>query len=129
MQHPWLYYVHAIVVNLVTFTVIHVVYDAMSRFLEQRLHWLKNLPAPRCTSVLVEGIPEQWRSDAKLKEFFVHLFGTGSVKEAVMVKLAPELQRIFQEQKALRQHLKEANQEWRQSKKEAEDARKASKQE
>merc|ERR1719386_545776 len=73
-SHPWLYHVHAVVVNLVTFVVIQVLYCAMPKFLQLRYLWLKQMRAPRSVTVLVEGIPEGWRSDAKLKDFFSTMF-------------------------------------------------------
>jgi len=68
--HPWLYYVHALIVNVVTLFVIHVVYSAMPNFLRLRYNWLKHVSAPWCQTVLVEGIPPGWRTDAQLREFF-----------------------------------------------------------
>jgi len=120
MRHPWLYYVHAVIVNLVTFTVIHFIYGHMNKFLKWRFQWLKNLPAPRCTSVLVEGIPEHWRSDAKLHDFFSAMFGEGAVKEAVMVKKAPELLELYTQQRKFRERLQACREEWEQAKAAAE---------
>ena len=74
LNHPWLYYVHAILVWLVCITVHLLVDRAQARFMRLRVQWLQSLPAPRATTVLVENIPQSWRSDERLKEFFGRIF-------------------------------------------------------
>lgn len=111
-KHPWLYYVHAIIVNLVTFTVVKFTYDTMTKFQKLRFDWLRQLPAPRCLTVLVEGIPREYRSDEKLLGFFASQFHAGHCKDAVMVKDARELLKLHDEQTKCRDALKEAKEEW-----------------
>jgi hypothetical protein len=98
VHHRWLYYIHAVVVNLVTILVIHIVYGAMPGFLKLRYKWLKEMPAPRCVTLLVEGIPEGWRSDAKLKEYFTTVFKPEHISQCFVVKNAPRLHELFNEQ-------------------------------
>lgn len=112
VAHPWLYYVHAIIVNIVTFFVIRTVYSAMPHFLKLRYKWMKNMPAPRCQTVLVEGIPEGWRTDAKLKEFFTIMFKPEFIAECAVVKDAPELLKVYNEQAALEQLLEDYKDKW-----------------
>jgi len=111
-HHPWLYYVHAVIVNLVTFTVVKFTYDTMTKFQRLRFDWLRELPAPRCLAVLVEGIPDEYRSDEKLLEFFSTQFHAGHVKDAVVVKDARALVKLHDEQTKCRDGLKEAEEEW-----------------
>lgn len=110
--HPWLYYVHAVVVNFVTFVVVRVLHNSMRTFMQLRVSWLKRLPSPRCTTVLVEGIPDAWRSDAKLKEFFAKVFKAEAIVEARMVKNAPHLYSLFNEQATYKEKLEEAESRW-----------------
>jgi hypothetical protein len=102
-KHPWMYFIHAIVVNLVTYVVISRVFKAMNILLEKRYEWLKHLPAPRCRTVLVEDIPKEWQSDELLLQFFRKVFpgltleGHEKVHSAKMVKDAPMLQQKYEE--------------------------------
>jgi hypothetical protein len=70
LQHPWMPYVHALFVWYVVFTTQGAIHRAMQNFLVRRSQWLKDLPNPQASTVLIEGIPEQYRSDVKLREFF-----------------------------------------------------------
>jgi hypothetical protein len=105
IRHPFMYYLHAIIVNLVTVAVIRVIYQSMETFLDLRYAWLKALAAPRCVTVLVEGIPEQYRSDARLAEFMKAMFKDESVKEAVVVKKCPELKSVHDQLEDHKQNL------------------------
>lgn len=85
--HPWLYWVHAAVVWAVVATVGSYVYEAQSNFLGRRMTWLKRMPAPRSTTILVERIPEDLRSDQKIKAYFDKCFGREVVEIANIVKV------------------------------------------
>jgi len=89
--HPWLYYCHAVCVWYTTLVTTFYIYSAQRKFVKLRFQWLKDLGNPRASTVLVEGIPDEYCSDAKLKEFFCAAFGSGSVREAHMVKHTDEL--------------------------------------
>ena len=69
-NHPWLYYLHAAVVWLVCFTVHFFIDQALKKFLKFRMKWMEAVPIPQSTTVLVEAVPADWRSDGKLKMFF-----------------------------------------------------------
>ena len=101
VSHPWLYYVHACFVWFVVLTVQQCVYAGQRDFLKLRTDWLKGLPDLRSTTLLVEGIPEKHRSDAKLKTFFEHMMGAGSVQAAHVVKDTTELSKRVAERSAL----------------------------
>lgn len=107
-DHPWLYWVHALLVWLVVVTTCRHVYKAQGRFLVRRMDWLKRLPAPRATTVLVEGIPEAHRSDEKLKAYFDRMFGRKVVKFAYTVKHTETLCELNDEKDAAEQNLREA---------------------
>jgi len=111
--HPWMYYVHAMIVNLVTLVVVRVTHDAMGSFMRLRCRWLKKLPSPRCTTVLVEGIPTEWCSDAKLRVFFETCLKPGAVVEATVVKNSPTLERLVSEEARYKELLHQAEAELR----------------
>merc|ERR1711953_1556711 len=73
-EHPWLYWAHAVIMWLVIVTVQRMLYNAMREFVKRRREWLKKMPVPRATTVLVEGIPDlidgEKRSDSELKKYF-----------------------------------------------------------
>lgn len=112
IKHPWMYYVHAVITNVVVVVVIHLIYKSMNLFLDLRYSWLKSMPAPRCVSVLVEGIPPEWRSDKRLHEFMSCMFHSDTIKDTYMVKKAPELEKVWQEQQAARDALEEMVNLW-----------------
>lgn len=113
--HRWLYYVHALIINLVTIIVIHVIYSSMPSFLRLRYKWLKEMSAPRSVTVLVEGIPKGWRSDAKLKEFFSTMFKPELISQCFVVKDAPHLHALFNEQQQYAELLKCFKEQWQAS--------------
>eukprot|EP00437_Effrenium_voratum_P006378 CAMPEP_0181426588 /NCGR_PEP_ID=MMETSP1110-20121109/15739_1 /TAXON_ID=174948 /ORGANISM="Symbiodinium sp., Strain CCMP421" /LENGTH=789 /DNA_ID=CAMNT_0023549785 /DNA_START=47 /DNA_END=2416 /DNA_ORIENTATION=+ len=92
--HPWLYYVHAVLVWLVCIGVHFLLDRAQARFLKLRVQWLQSMPAPRSTTVLVENIPKQWRSDDLLREFFGKIFSPQDVLGAHMVKREDDLAKL-----------------------------------
>jgi len=101
----WLYWVHCVCVWGVVLVVQTQIYAGMDQFIERRIDWLMKLPTPRCNTIMVEGIPLEYRSDAKLREFFGKLFGETKIKSAVMVKRAPQLRYEFKRKlNAVEQH-------------------------
>lgn len=101
----WLYWVHCFNVWGVVLVVQTQIYAGMDRFIERRIEWLMTLPSPRCNTIMVEGIPLEYRSDKKLREFFSKLFGQTKIKGAVMVKRAKKLKHEFNRKRhAVDQH-------------------------
>jgi len=94
--HPWLYWAHAFMMWYVIVIVQRLVYGAMRDFMIRRNKWLKELPTPRSTTILVEGIPEAYRHDEKLKQYFDEIFGKSVVKEAKMIKDTHQLLALVQ---------------------------------
>jgi hypothetical protein len=109
--HPWLYYVHACFVWYVVLTVQINIYAAQRNFLKQRTKWLKGLPDKRANTLLVEGIPEQHRSDTALKQFFEKMLQPGSVTKACILKDTTELCKACAERDALQQQIAEAGED------------------
>jgi len=100
-NHAWLFYAHAVVVWLVCFVVHYWLFSAQAKFLDLRVKWLTNLPAPRSTTVMVEDIPKEWRSDAKLKQFFGKIFSPEDVREAHVVQYADALAKAVSKREQL----------------------------
>ncbi|CAK8988310.1 CSC1-like protein At4g02900 [Durusdinium trenchii] len=92
--HPWLYYLHALYCAYVCYTVKTLVYDAQEKFLARRFKWLKTLPHPRSRTVLVEGIPEEFVSEDKVREFFGLALGNDVVEEVHLLKKTKKLQQL-----------------------------------
>merc|ERR1719277_1288791 len=69
-----LFWVHCACVWLVVSSVGFFLIEAQKRFLAYRYGWVSALPKPRATTVLVENIPKNYRSDEKLMAFFKGLF-------------------------------------------------------
>ncbi|CAK9073967.1 Calcium permeable stress-gated cation channel 1 (AtCSC1) (Hyperosmolality-gated Ca2+ permeable channel 1.2) (AtOSCA1.2) [Durusdinium trenchii] len=107
-NHPWLFYVHAVVVWLVCIIVHFVLTRAQARFLRLRVKWLTRMPAPRCTTVLVENIPCAWRSDARLREFFGKIFSPEDVLSCHMVKREEEIAKLVSKRETLQQMKRKA---------------------
>jgi len=89
--HPWLYWAHMVVLWFNVFTVQGLVVSSMSEFMKRRNVWLKALPHPRSTTVLVEGIPEEYQQDEKLAEYFNGIFNSQVVEKAIVVKDSTQL--------------------------------------
>jgi len=108
----WLYWVHMIVVWLVCFIVVHSIFGAQETFMRRRVAWLKKMPAPRCTTVLVEGIPENLQSDAELKRYFEKLFSPNSVVKAYVVKRIYTLMSLCRSLETVEATKKDAEARW-----------------
>jgi len=70
----------------VTLVVEHLIWTAKESFLERRFRWLRAMPAPRSTSVLVHNIPARYCSDGELKAFFCRMFPPEVVHEVYVVR-------------------------------------------
>eukprot|EP00439_Symbiodinium_sp_Y106_P064137 s2688_g10.t1 len=83
----WILWVHAAFVWYVVLLVLCLVYRVQHRkFRPRRSRWLSNMPEARATTRLVEGIPEQLRTDAAMARFFDQIFGQPVVKDVVFVR-------------------------------------------
>jgi len=71
-------------------------YNWMRYFIDKRETFLLTLPTPQCTTVLVEGIPDEYCSDAALKAYFTEMYGK-VVKSAYVAKKISRLEGKIQE--------------------------------
>lgn len=94
ISHPWMYYVHAVMVWYVSQMVQRTVYSAQREFLKRRTQWLKELPCPRANTVLVEGIPDDYQSDEKVREFFAQIFANDQITAVSVVKHTEALENL-----------------------------------
>jgi hypothetical protein len=94
-----IFWLHAVVVWYVVIVTEHMIFGAMAKFLKTRFEWLMNLDPPQSNTVMVEGIPPEWRSDQALKQFFDNLF-PDKIETVVMVKQTWGLQELVAELEA-----------------------------
>lgn len=81
-----LYWLHAFGVWGVVLTIVKLVWQAQERFIHMRWVWLRGMPDIRANTVLVEGIPPEYQSAKKLREFFEVLFPGDKVKDTYCVR-------------------------------------------
>lgn len=87
-----LYWLYVPIVWLVVIVVTELTFHTKVLFLKRRFKWLRDMHMPRASTIMVEGIPAEYRADAELKSYFVRMFGADKVKEAFVVKRLPELE-------------------------------------
>lgn len=85
-----LYWVYALLVWGIVVWIVYCLNEAQASFLTRRQKWLKDLPLVRATTLLVENIPKDYRSDAKLKEYFDWMFPS-TVHSAYVVRQTSHL--------------------------------------
>mmetsp|Transcript_125170 Transcript_125170/g.227697 ORF Transcript_125170/g.227697 Transcript_125170/m.227697 type:complete len:859 (-) Transcript_125170:268-2844(-) len=79
----------------------------MRTFMKYREAWLMGMPAPQDATLLVEGIPDEYCSDACLKKYFGQIYGDKCIKEAFVVKKCGSLESMVESYKKLDRYLKE----------------------
>ena len=79
-------WIHVLVVWLVSFLTTRQLQLAMQSFVLVRYRWLRSMSFPQCTSVLVEGIPDDMCSDQRLQHYFADLFGENAVVRCYVVR-------------------------------------------
>jgi len=97
-----LYWMHSIVIWYVVLVVRHSVFSAMRRFLPRRTNWLRNMPTTRANTVLVESIPEECQTEAKLKSYWEMLMPNARIKDVYIAKDTSGLQALMHERDAAR---------------------------
>merc|ERR1719221_2526413 len=78
--------IHVAIVWFVVSITVRVISWDQKAFLKHRFKWLKQVPAPRCCSVLVENVPEGLRSDEAVFSYFAALFGIQAIRRAYVVR-------------------------------------------
>lgn len=106
------YWVHAGYVWLVLFVVVLCVRATHCRFLKLRFEWLANLPEPQSTTLMVEGIPKELRSDEALQRYFVYQLGEGAVTRAYIVRRTPKLRAKLGDLESAVHQLETAERSW-----------------
>jgi hypothetical protein len=108
----WVCWVHAVNVWYVVLVTMGLVYRAQKKFLPRRFEWLRSMRQPRSSTVLVEGIPEEYNTDAALQEYFSKMFSKEQVRSAYVVRMTSELACIVSELEAADKSLKKAEFKW-----------------
>lgn len=93
----WVYAVHAVFLWYVVVVVQQLIFIAQAAFLRRRIQWLKEMPAPRVNSVLVENIPHAYRSDKKLWQYFDTVFARPVVSDVHVVKQTGQLNKLIKD--------------------------------
>lgn len=109
--HPWLFWVHAGLVWYVVIVVQALLFEYMRAFLKRRKKFLMEMPEPRATTILVEGIPPETCSDKRLYDYFSSIFGKGAVESAFVVMHTEKLINLREKMNAATQALKAAKEE------------------
>jgi len=104
----WLYWVHACLVWLVLLSAEFWIEKAMLSFLPRRKRWLKMMPPPRSTTVLIENIPPEECSDIRLREYFSKMFSPEQVKAVHVIRKTDELLAHVQSRQSTELSLKRA---------------------
>jgi len=105
-DRPGILWAHAFAVWYVVLGATRFIFDAQRRFLPWRMTWLQQVPEIQATTVLVEEIPEAYRSDERLRRYFAGLFSEESVVRAYVVRnttrLRSKLDRFASASRALK---------------------------
>jgi hypothetical protein len=113
-QGSWLTYAHAVLVWAVVVVVEKIALSAHHDFIERkRYKWLSNMAVPQSTTVMVECIPDKYRSDTKLLGLFQQLFGKENVQMAHMVLNTDDLLADVAQKEDIEFKLHSAEFEWK----------------
>mmetsp|Transcript_69528 Transcript_69528/g.197120 ORF Transcript_69528/g.197120 Transcript_69528/m.197120 type:complete len:834 (+) Transcript_69528:112-2613(+) len=104
----YLWWAHAGIVWIVVAIVCRLISDAEVAFVEKRFAWMKALPEPRATTLMVENIPAEYQSDAKLLEIFAETLSEDEVKSAHTVKVVRTLKKLVAKSDGLANKRKKA---------------------
>lgn len=87
-QQGALFWVHTVFIWVVVYVVgAELISTQENNFLVYRYGWLSALPRPRATTVLVENIPREYRSDKALFDFFSSVFPMDSIDSTYVVRV------------------------------------------
>jgi hypothetical protein len=108
----WLYWIHALCVWGVVLFVQSSIYKAQEVFLKLRFKWLQELPELRANTIMVEEIPEAYRSDDALKAFFTAMLPHTTVTEVHLARDTTVLHGLVSQKTAATAKLQEAEAIW-----------------
>eukprot|EP00440_Ansanella_granifera_P038359 gb/GFBE01041620.1/.p1 GENE.gb/GFBE01041620.1/~~gb/GFBE01041620.1/.p1 ORF type:complete len:779 (+),score=146.54 gb/GFBE01041620.1/:1-2337(+) len=105
----WICWPVAVFVWYVVLAVQHLIFRThMIEYIPRRRHWLMSMPLPRSNTVLVQSVPDQYRSQKALSEFFSKIFGDDSVTSVCIVRDTTELLTAIASRDDVSQELHEA---------------------
>mmetsp|Transcript_56480 Transcript_56480/g.136447 ORF Transcript_56480/g.136447 Transcript_56480/m.136447 type:complete len:765 (+) Transcript_56480:50-2344(+) len=90
----WLYWVHSFDVWLVVLYVTWVVHDAMRKFMPRRVKWLEEIADIQANTVLVEGIPEECRTEQKVRDTFDEILPGAKLSKVEFLKDTSALDKL-----------------------------------
>jgi len=85
-QGSWLCWVHALCVWGVVLLVKHKVFEAQEVFMRLRMEWLRTRDSVRANTIMVDCIPQEYRSDEKLEKYFEDLLDGDQVEKVNCIK-------------------------------------------
>mmetsp|Transcript_56873 Transcript_56873/g.182776 ORF Transcript_56873/g.182776 Transcript_56873/m.182776 type:complete len:714 (-) Transcript_56873:17-2158(-) len=92
---------HAAAVWFVVVVSERMIFQAQRAFLPRRFAWLRAMPPPRATTVLVEALPRAQRSDRELERYFASMFSQDVIASAYVVKKTATLAALLEQQQGL----------------------------
>lgn len=111
----WLFIMHAVWTWFVVITAEKLVYDSMDRFMHLRKDWLKSMPKPRSSTVLVDNIPIEFRSDQALKDHFEEIVGEDQILRVYIVRHTEHLLELQADMDSHDHQLHMAEEAWHRS--------------
>jgi len=101
VSSPEFVWVHAGFVWFVVLATTMVLYQANQEFLERRFTWLQSIPEPQATTVLLENVPKELRSDEALKNYFqgpngIFMRDSDIVRSAYVVRRTKALRAAYE---------------------------------
>lgn len=108
-----IWWVNAASVWYVVLVVQYFLFSYQRAFLSRRFSWLWHMPEPRSKTVLVTGIPYEYCTDDRLKEYFNRMFkDPDAVQTAFVVKHTKHLRSKFDDYKQAKKELAVAEVKW-----------------
>jgi hypothetical protein len=105
-----LYWIHACIVWAVVYIVTNSLLDAQTKFKDYRYRWLRTLPEPRANTLLVENIPEDYRSDRELANLFTKMFAPVASTYIVKADKSQDgIEQLYAERERKIQEMKKAD--------------------
>jgi len=110
--HPFMYKVYGVLTVYIAFITHWEISRTMVKFCQYRSAWLRGLPNPRASTIRVEGIPDDYQSEEKVREFFSLMFSPDLVKDVSMVKYIPQLEEVYAQWNNAKFQLDKVERQW-----------------
>jgi hypothetical protein len=98
--HPYIYKVYGVLTIYVVVVTHKEVMRSMKTFQKFRVEYLERMKDPQASVVMVEGIPEDYQSEERVRNYFSEMFSPDVVDEVYMVQYIPELEAAYASWKA-----------------------------